>query len=95
MQETSIKQNNPSLALPIITIVLAILGIFTFGLIFIPIAFICAIIATISAIKNRNSTYIGLTVLAWVFSIIGFVVSPSLSFAVLGILGGFAGASGG
>ena len=58
--------------------VFAVLGIFTFGIVFIPIAFVLGIIGTIFSVKNKNKTGMGLSVLAWVLVIIGFLLSPVL-----------------
>ncbi len=58
--------------------VFAILGIFTLGIVFIPIAFILGILGTVFSVKSKNKTGIGLSILAWVLVIIGFLLSPVL-----------------
>ncbi len=80
----STSTNKPSLVLPILTIVFAILGILFLGFIFIPIAFICTIFCTVFSFKNKNGTYIGLTVLCWVLTILGFFLSPVLLAIIFG-----------
>jgi len=73
---------NQSKLLPLLTIVFAILGMLFLGIIFIPIAFVCCVIATIMAFRNKDIGYIGLTVLGWILTIIGFFLSPLLLGAI-------------
>ena len=68
----------------IIACVLAILGMFTVGIFFIPLAAIVALIGTIVAIINRNIGGMGIALLAWILTIAGLLVSPVL-LAVLGL----------
>lgn len=68
----------------IIACVLAILGIFTIGSLFVPLAAIVAIIGSVIAIKNRNIAGIGVNLLAWILTIIGFFTSPFL-LAMIGL----------
>jgi len=68
----------------IIACILAVCGILFFGVIFIPIALIVALIGTIVSIKNKNPTGMGINALAWVLIIIGFVTSPVL-LALVGL----------
>ncbi len=69
-----------------IACVLAVLGILLLGKIFVPIAFIVAIIGTIIAVKNKNSAGIGINILAWVLTLIGLFTSPVL-LGIIGIAG--------
>lgn len=57
---------------------LGILGIFTFGLVFVPLAALCSVIGVVRGIKGHNSGGIGISVLGVVLSVAGFVMSPSL-----------------
>lgn len=66
----------------IISCILAVLGIFTLGILFIPLAACTALIATIVALKNRHFGGIGLAILAWVLTIVGFASSPVLWSAI-------------
>lgn len=75
-----VNQGNGNTA-GILAIVFAILGIFFLGILFVPLAFICAIIATIRAIKGVASKLV--TVISWILIIIAFATSPML----LGMLG--------
>ena len=62
----------------IIACVLGGIGILFFGIIFVPLAFIAAIIGTIAAVKHKNPTVIWINALAWVLTVIGFFTSPLL-----------------
>jgi hypothetical protein len=57
---------------------MAVLGILFFGIVFIPIALVLAIIGTILAAKGKDMTSIGVNALAWVLVFIGFMTSPML-----------------
>lgn len=76
-QEVMEKQGTGMIA-GIIACVLAVLGILTLGTIFVPLAAIVALIGTIIAFKNKNGAGIGVNVLAWVLTIVGFYTSPIL-----------------
>lgn len=77
------KNPNTGVMAGIIACVLAVLGILFLGTIFVPLAFITALIGTIIAVKNKNIKGIGVNVLAWVLTFIGLITSPVL-LAVLG-----------
>ncbi|TNH08860.1 hypothetical protein [Testudinibacter sp. TR-2022] len=78
-----IEKTNSGMVAGIIACVLAVLGILFLGVIFIPLAAIVAIFATVTAVKNKNIAGIGVSVLAWILTIIGLFTSPLL----LGMLG--------
>lgn len=71
----------------IIACVLAALGIFTFGIVFIPLAAIAAIIATISSLTAKNTNAIWVSVLAWVLCAIAVAASPVMLIAIVSMLG--------
>ncbi len=75
----------PSMTLPILAIIFAILGIIFLAIIFTPIAIILSLIATFLAFKNKNSLYIGLTLLSYLLIVIDFITSPSLWFILIGL----------
>ena len=77
------SQQKTGIVAGIIACVLAVIGVFSFGMIFVPIATIVALIGTIIAIKNKNGAGIGVSILAWVLVIVGLFTSPVL----LGIIG--------
>lgn len=62
----------------IIACVLAILGVLTFGTVFVPLSAIVALIGTIIAVKNKNTAGIGVNALAWVLALVGLFTSPIL-----------------
>lgn len=68
----------------IIANILAVLGIFTIGTVFIPIAIIVAILGTTDALIGRNAGGIGINLLAWTLILVGLVLSPVL-LSILGI----------
>lgn len=65
--------------------VFGILGILTFGVIFVPLAALCAVIGLAQAIFTRNASAGFVAFLAVVLTVIGFVVSPTLWLATAGI----------
>jgi len=67
----------------IIACVLAVLGIFTIGMVFVPLAAIVTLVGTIIAAKNAHWGGIGVNVLAWVLTLVGLFTSPAL-LAVIG-----------
>ncbi len=76
------KKAGTGLVAGIIACVLAVIGILFFGIIFVPLAAIVALIGTIIAIKNKNFAGIGVNILAWVLVIIGVMTSPVLLTAI-------------
>jgi hypothetical protein len=78
-----VKIKNSGITPGVIACVLAILGIFTVGVLFIPLAIVVASIGTFVAVINRNIGGIGVAALAWILTIAGFFLSPVL----LGIVG--------
>lgn len=84
--EKIIVQNrgSPGLLAGIFGCVLGILGIFSWGLIFVPLALLCSIVGFIRGVSGPSASGIGTSALAAALSGIGFMVSPSL-WALLGI----------
>ena len=68
----------------IIACVLGGIGILFFGIIFVPLAVVAAIIGTIAAVKHKNTTVIWINALAWVLTIIAFSTSPLLLAMLFG-----------
>lgn len=64
--------------------VFGVLGIFFIGLIFVPLAALCAIIGLIRGIGSGSATAIGLSILAGILCFFGFAVSPSF-WLLLGV----------
>src|SRR3546814_17365541 len=69
--------------------VLGVLGILTFGVIFVPLAFLCGLIGFVRGCRSGGGTGTGVSLLAMILAFCGFTVSPSLwltSGIVLGAL---------
>ena len=79
-----VSKGNPGMIAAIIACVLAVLGILFLGTVFVPIAMVVAIISTIISVRNKNNSAIGVSALAWVLVVIGFVTSPVL-LALIGV----------
>ncbi len=62
----------------IIAIVLAILGIFTIGTLFVPLAFICTLFALYRSIRHKYFPATGMAALAFVLCLVGLFTSPAL-----------------
>jgi hypothetical protein len=62
--------------------VFAVLGILFLGIVFVPLAFIVAIIGTVLAVKAKEIASIGVNILAWILVLIGFATSPLLVAAI-------------
>ena len=67
------------------------LGILTIGLIFVPLAAICAAAGLLRGIFGRSAAGIGLSLLAWITVAIGTAVSPTVWVVFLAILGSIVG----
>jgi hypothetical protein len=64
-----------------------VLGILTSGLIFVPLAVLCALGGLARGIVGGNAAGIGTSLLAGILSAIGFAVSPSLWLLTAGLIG--------
>jgi len=58
--------------------IFGILGIFTVGIIFVPLAAICSVVGLLRGIFGGSASGIGLSILAAALAIWGVVVSPTL-----------------
>ncbi len=58
--------------------IFGLLGIFTFGIVFVPLAAVCSVIGVIRGTFGRSASGIGVSVLAALLTIWGFLFSPSL-----------------
>jgi hypothetical protein len=73
-----LKQRGAGKTAGIIACILAVLGILFLGFVFVPLATLVALFGTITAVKNKNTTGIGINVLAWILIIVGLITSPVL-----------------
>ncbi len=78
------SRGNPGLLAGLLGCVLAVLGIFTLGFVFVPLAALCALVGLLRGISAFNISGIGTSLLAACLCFFGFVSSPVL----LGIAGG-------
>jgi len=70
------------IAVAIMGIVFGILGIFTIGIVFVPLAALCAVVALIGGGIVRGQSATGfLAILAGILAGVGFAVSPTLWLA--------------
>ena len=72
------SKHGPGMVAGVIACVLAVLGILFLGTVFVPIAAVVATFGTIISVKNKNGAGIGVNVLAWVLTVVGFYTSPVL-----------------
>ncbi len=87
-EESSVAKKGSDGIIPgAIACVFAVLGIFLFGVIFVPLAAIVAIISTILAIKSKNVGSIGLSIAAWILTAVGFFTSPVLWVTIAAMFG--------
>lgn len=63
------------------------LEILTIGLIFVPLAALCAFFGLLRGVVGKSVTDIGLSLLAWLTVAIGAAVSPSVWIVLLGVVG--------
>lgn len=57
---------------------LAVIGIFTIGFVFVPLAAICSMVGVVRGVIGRNGGGIGVSLLGLALTVAGFVLSPSL-----------------
>ena len=55
-----------------------LLGIFTIGVFFVPLAALCAVVGLVRGLQGSSSSGIGMSLLAGVLAAFGFVISPSM-----------------
>jgi hypothetical protein len=66
--------------------VFGILGIFTIGIVFVPLAALCAVFGLIGGIVKGQMSTVLLAVIAGVLVVVGWVTSPSLWVLTAAIL---------
>lgn len=73
-----VHQGSPGALAGAIGCIFGLLGIFTLGFLFVPIAAVCSLIALARSLASFNATGIGLALLSCVMTVAGFLTSPSL-----------------
>lgn len=76
------RRENAGLLAGIIGCIAGLLGIFSVGMLFVPIALICGLIGLLRGIGGSSAAGIGTSVLAGFLGIFGFFLSPSLWLVV-------------
>ena len=79
------RRGYPGLLAGLLGCVFAVLGVFTFGFVFVPLAAFCSLVGLLRGISALNASGIGTSLLAACLCVFGFATSPVL----LGIAGGF------
>jgi preprotein translocase subunit SecF len=79
--------SNAGVATGLIAAVFALLGIFSFGLVFLPFAVLFAGISLIRSILALNTKGMLTALFATILTVLGFVVSPTALIALLALLG--------
>ncbi len=89
MSDVTTKSRSKSAGIipAVVACVFAILGIFLLGIVFVPLASIFALAATLTSLKNFSLGGICLTIAAWILIVIAFFTSPALMAAIAGIIG--------
>jgi len=81
-QVVIVKKQGTGMVAGIISCVLAILGTFTIGIVFVPLAAITAAIGSIVALKNMSGGGIAVNLLACILVVVGLFTSPALLLAI-------------
>lgn len=66
--------------------VFGVLGIFTFGIIFVPLAGLCTLFAIRQSVITKSGQTFFVSFLSGILTVIGFIVSPSLWVVVAGMM---------
>jgi apolipoprotein N-acyltransferase len=71
-------RGSPGVLVGVLACVFGVLGILTFGFIFVPLAAVCSLIGLLRGVAGMSPAGIGTSLLGGVLTIVGFAVSPSL-----------------
>jgi len=71
-------RGSPGLVAGILGCVFGLFGIFTIGIIFVPLAGICSVFGLLRGLFGRSVSGIGVSLLAAILTFWGFVFSPTL-----------------
>lgn len=72
------RQRSPGRTLGILSCVFGVLGILTFGVVFVPLAFLFATCGLLRGLFGKSASGIGFSLLGAFLTVVGFVVSPTL-----------------
>jgi len=79
------QRQNQGIIAGVLACVFAVLGILTFGILFVPIAALCAVIGLLRAAIAFNISGLAVSALGLILSIVGVATSPSLLLVLGGI----------
>lgn len=85
-------RRQPSMVVPILGVVFAILGIFTFGPVFLPLAALCAIGGFVGGIVDLSPVKVIISLVVAGLTVLGFILSPTSWLIALGFFGASHGA---
>jgi hypothetical protein len=80
------RPSNDGVVPGIIGCIFAILGIFTLGIVFVPIAAVCSVIGVLLALAGRSGIGFGLSTIAAALTFAGAVVSPTVWALLVGLV---------
>jgi hypothetical protein len=80
-------QRQPSMVVPVLGTVFAILGIFTLGPVFLPLAALCAIGGFVGGIVDLSPVKVIISLMVAGLTVLGFILSPTSWLIALGIFG--------
>jgi hypothetical protein len=87
VQTIIVRSGNPGIIAGLLGCVLAVLGIFFIGIVFVPLAAICSVVGVVRGMIGGSAAGIGASVLGCALTVMGFFCSPSLMLiASVGIL---------
>ena len=79
------RQGSAGLAAGVLGCVLGVLGIFTTGIVFVPLAALCSVIGLLRGLTGGSGSGFAVSFLGIVLTGVGFAVSPSLWFFAAGL----------
>jgi hypothetical protein len=80
------RPSNEGVIAGVLGCVLALFGIFSIGLVFIPLAALCSLVGLLSAIAGRSLTGFLMSAIGTTLTVVGIAVSPSVLALVLAMV---------
>lgn len=66
--------------------VFGVIGVFAFGLVFVPLAVVCSLVGLIRGVIGRSAAGVGVSLIAGALGVFGFITSPSLWLLTAGMI---------
>jgi hypothetical protein len=76
--QTVVVRSRPGILAGLLGCAFAVLGILTFGFVFVPLAAVCSFIGFVRGVGGLSVAGIGVSVLGCILTVVGFAVSPTL-----------------